>query len=114
MPEIPSILKRILDTKREEVEHRASRLKLPDLRARATDMPPTRGFAARVRTVAETGPAVIAEEEHDRVVGELHAFQRIDEPTHMMIHLLDGVIGHEQSNGGSRGADAESAGAGES
>jgi indole-3-glycerol phosphate synthase len=61
MAEIPSILKKILETKREEVEFRSSRLKLPELRARTGDLPPARGFATRVRTVAESGPAVIAE-----------------------------------------------------
>ena len=61
MPEIPSILKKILDTKAEEVAHRQSRLKLDEARARAADLPPARGFADRVQAVADSGPAVIAE-----------------------------------------------------
>lgn len=61
MPEIPSILKKILDTKREEVAHRRSRLDLAEAKARAADQPPARGFADRVQAVAEAGPAVIAE-----------------------------------------------------
>jgi indole-3-glycerol phosphate synthase len=61
MPEIPSILKKILDTKAGEVEARRSRLGLDEVRARAADQPETRGFAARVASLAQTGPAVIAE-----------------------------------------------------
>lgn len=61
MPEIPSILKKILATKAEEIAHRASRLRLADVRAIAADQPDTRGFAARIETLAEAGPAVIAE-----------------------------------------------------
>ena len=61
MPEIPSILRKILDTKAEEVAHRRSRMTLQEARARAADQPPARGFAGRVQAVAESGPAVIAE-----------------------------------------------------
>lgn len=61
MSDIPSILKKILDTKAEEVAHRRSRMKLADVRARAADQPDARGFAARVVTLAASGPAVIAE-----------------------------------------------------
>ena len=61
MPEIPSILKKILDTKAEEVAYRSSKLGLADVRAIAFDQPPARGFAERVQSLAETGPAVISE-----------------------------------------------------
>ncbi len=61
MPEIPSILKKILATKAEEVAWRCSKLGLADVRAIALDQPPARGFAERVQTLAETGPAVISE-----------------------------------------------------
>ena len=61
MPEMPSILKKILDTKAEEVAHRQSRLKLDETRARAADLPPARGFADRVQAVADYGPAGRAE-----------------------------------------------------
>lgn len=61
MPQIPSILKKILDTKAEEVAHRRLRLRLDEARSRAADQPLTRGFAAQVQERAELGPAVIAE-----------------------------------------------------
>lgn len=61
MNDIPSILKKILATKAEEVEHRSRRRSLHELRDRAQDCQPTRGFAARVAELAKTGPAVIAE-----------------------------------------------------
>lgn len=61
MPEIPSILKKILATKAEEVAFRSSSLGLPEVRAIAHDQPPARGFAKRVQTLAESGPAVISE-----------------------------------------------------
>jgi indole-3-glycerol phosphate synthase len=61
MSEIPSILKKILDTKAEEVAHRRSGLPLEEVRAAALDQPAARGFARRIRSLAETGPAVIAE-----------------------------------------------------
>ena len=61
MSEIPSILKKILATKAEEVAHRSSSLDLATARAMAQDQPPARGFANRVKTLAESGPAVISE-----------------------------------------------------
>ena len=61
MPEIPSILKKILDTKAQEVAERSAKMPLAEVRAMALDQPETRGFAARVETLAATGPAVIAE-----------------------------------------------------
>jgi indole-3-glycerol phosphate synthase len=61
MSDIPSILKKILDTKAEEIAHRSARLDLATVRAMAGDQPPVRGFANRVATLAESGPAVISE-----------------------------------------------------
>src|SRR5210317_1790899 len=61
MADIPSILKRILETKAEEIAFRSSRNDLPTISAIARDMPPARGFADRVEKQACTGPAVIAE-----------------------------------------------------
>jgi indole-3-glycerol phosphate synthase len=61
MTDIPSILKKILDTKAEEVVDRRTHRGLYEVMAAAQDQPPARGFAERIRTVAATGPAVIAE-----------------------------------------------------
>ena len=61
MAEIPSILKRILETKAEEVAARSSRHDLATVSAIARDQPPARGFANRVNALAASGPAVIAE-----------------------------------------------------
>ena len=61
MPEIPSILKKILDTKAREVADRRTHRGLYEVMAAAQEQPPARGFAQRMRTVAEKGPAVIAE-----------------------------------------------------
>ena len=61
MYDIPSILKKILATKAEEVAHRSVSLDLATVRAMAGDQPPARGFANRVATLAESGPAVISE-----------------------------------------------------
>ncbi|MGH8190636.1 MAG: indole-3-glycerol phosphate synthase TrpC [Rhodanobacteraceae bacterium] len=56
------ILQRILTRKREEVAERKSRVPLAQLRARADDAPPPRGFAAALRArIADGQPAVIAE-----------------------------------------------------
>ena len=61
MAEIPSILKRILETKAEEVAVRSSRYNLGAISAMARDQAPARGFANRVTTLTANGPAVIAE-----------------------------------------------------
>lgn len=61
MSKLPSILKKILETKSEEVATRRSRLNLATVTAMANDQPPTRGFAKRVTELATNGPAVIAE-----------------------------------------------------
>ncbi|GAB4177603.1 MAG: indole-3-glycerol phosphate synthase TrpC [Wenzhouxiangellaceae bacterium] len=59
---IPSVLQRILDTKRAEVEAGRRTRPLSELKARIADLPATRGFADRLaRTGAEDPPAVIAE-----------------------------------------------------
>jgi len=58
----PDILRRILASKAEEVEARAARTPLPDLRARIDDAELPRGFAGRLQLTVESGrPAVIAE-----------------------------------------------------
>jgi indole-3-glycerol phosphate synthase len=59
--EIPSILKRILDRKAEEVSAGMRERDLATLRAMAQNMPQTRGFSARLKASADGGPAVIAE-----------------------------------------------------
>lgn len=61
MAEIPSILRKILQTKAEEVRARSSLLDLATVTERARDLPPARGFTARVTALAADGPAVIAE-----------------------------------------------------
>jgi len=58
----PSILKRILHTKSEEVVSAAVQVPLRELSAQAEDAPPTRGFhAALLSTIGAGQPAVIAE-----------------------------------------------------
>jgi len=61
MAEIPSILKRILETKSEEVAARSSVQDLATISAIAGDQPPTRGFSDRVSRLASAAGAVIAE-----------------------------------------------------
>ena len=59
---LPDILARILDRKREEVADGARTVPLADMRRRAADAPPTRGFEAALRARTGTGrAAVIAE-----------------------------------------------------
>ncbi|MDT8319541.1 MAG: indole-3-glycerol phosphate synthase TrpC [Xanthomonadales bacterium] len=58
---MPSILKRILETKKQEVAARRYRDSQAKLSAMAADCPPARGFTGRIKTLAATGPAVIAE-----------------------------------------------------
>jgi indole-3-glycerol phosphate synthase len=59
---VNDILQRILARKREEIADRKSRVPLAELRARITDMPPTRGFAAALRRRVDAAhAAVIAE-----------------------------------------------------
>lgn len=59
--EIPSILRRILETKAEEVTARSRLQDLATIAAIAADQPPTRLFAERVYDGAAAGTAVIAE-----------------------------------------------------
>lgn len=61
MAEIPSILKRILETKADEVASRSRLLDLAAVSAAAKDQPAARGFANRLTTSIGRGPAVIAE-----------------------------------------------------
>ena len=61
MADLPSILKRIIATKAEEVAFRSSERDLATISAVAADQPPARGFAARVAALAASGNAVIAE-----------------------------------------------------
>jgi indole-3-glycerol phosphate synthase len=62
MPDTPDILKKICHRKVEEVSARAERLPFEELKARAADAPPVRGFAdALARRIAAGEPAVIAE-----------------------------------------------------
>lgn len=58
----PTILRRIVDRKWEEIEHRKRAASLADLKARAGDQPPARSFAAAMRArIEKQQPAVIAE-----------------------------------------------------
>jgi indole-3-glycerol phosphate synthase len=62
LPGTPDILKKILARKQEEVAELRARLPMNDLRRRAADCPPVRGFYRRMRETIETGvSAVIAE-----------------------------------------------------
>lgn len=58
----PTILKKILSRKHEEVAERSAKVPLVALREQARDMPACRGFAAALQSKVEQGlPAVIAE-----------------------------------------------------
>lgn len=58
----PTILRKIVARKWEEIEHRKRSVSLADLRARAGDQPPARGFEAAMRhRIEQQQPAVIAE-----------------------------------------------------
>ncbi len=61
MSDIPSILRKILQTKTEEIELRQKQLGFSELAARVAGLPPCRGFASRVEAHAEETTAVIAE-----------------------------------------------------
>lgn len=62
MSSTPTILKKIIDRKRVEVEERASRTPLQDLESGIADLPPARGFVDAIRArLAQQQPAVIAE-----------------------------------------------------
>jgi indole-3-glycerol phosphate synthase len=58
----PTILRRIVDRKWQEIDERKRQASFDDLRARAGDQPPTRGFASALRFhIEQHAPAVIAE-----------------------------------------------------
>jgi len=58
---VSDILRQILATKAGEVDAGKRDLPIDEIAARARDLPPTRGFAQRIREVSGKGPAVIAE-----------------------------------------------------
>ena len=61
MNDIPSVLARILDTKREEIERGQAFVSHAELRDKARDLPPTRGFVAAMGRAVQNGPGIIAE-----------------------------------------------------
>lgn len=61
MSELPSILRKILGTKREEIAAGRARRSEVDLRAQVADLPACRGFANALEARMRSGPAVIAE-----------------------------------------------------
>jgi len=61
MSGMPSILQEILVTKAEEVACKQTAQDLATVSSMAADMPPVRGFSARVGELAASGTAVIAE-----------------------------------------------------
>jgi indole-3-glycerol phosphate synthase len=58
---IPSILRKIIETKKEEVAAGRAEMDLATVAARAADQPPARGFARRIAGAIPARPAVIAE-----------------------------------------------------
>lgn len=65
MTDTPTVLKRIVTRKHEEVAERRARLSLEDCRAEARRQPAPRGFAAALQRQIDAGdPAVIAEIKH--------------------------------------------------
>ena len=61
MSGIPSILQRILETKREEVAFRSRQRDFKTIRSVALEQPVPRGFSDRVSALSDGGTAVIAE-----------------------------------------------------
>ena len=57
----PSVLRRIIETKLEEIAAGKAQNAHAELLAMAAGMPPARGFAAALEAAATSGPAVIAE-----------------------------------------------------
>ncbi|MCG8325725.1 MAG: indole-3-glycerol-phosphate synthase TrpC, partial [Thiotrichales bacterium] len=62
MQDTPDILKQILATKQEELEHRQSKRKLQDVRSAADDMEPQRGFFTQISTRIDNGDAAVIAE----------------------------------------------------
>lgn len=61
-PDTPTILKKIVERKWEEVAERKSAVSLSELKARAFDKPEARGFVSAIESkLAQNTPAVIAE-----------------------------------------------------
>lgn len=58
---VPSVLVRIIETKREEIERGMAFVSQAQLIAKCADAPPLRGFAQQLQKKARRGPAVIAE-----------------------------------------------------
>jgi indole-3-glycerol phosphate synthase len=61
MSELPSILRKILETKREEIAVGKARESAEALRQRIRGLQPCRGFATDIEKTSKSGPAVIAE-----------------------------------------------------
>lgn len=61
MAEVPSILRKILETKRREITVGRAQVSSGDLGHQIADLPPCRGFAVQLQSQASEGPAVIAE-----------------------------------------------------
>ena len=59
--DMPSVLARILDTKREEITLGKGHVSHAELRDQARDLPPTRGFVRALERAVATGPGIIAE-----------------------------------------------------
>ncbi|MDY6814818.1 MAG: indole-3-glycerol-phosphate synthase TrpC, partial [Pseudomonadota bacterium] len=58
----PTILRKIVDRKWQEIDERKRRVTIDDLKAMAEDQAPARGFADAMRTrIEQQTPAVIAE-----------------------------------------------------
>ena len=58
---IPSVLAKIVATKQEEIEAGRRFVSHDELRAKAADLPPTRGFAGALEAAAQEHTAIIAE-----------------------------------------------------
>lgn len=61
MPEIPSILRRIISAKRKDIAARKAETGAEELMREIANMAPARGFGEAIRRAADSGPAVVAE-----------------------------------------------------
>lgn len=61
MSGIPSVLAKILDTKHEEIARGKAFVSHAELREKAADLPPTRGFIAALSAASAAGTGIIAE-----------------------------------------------------